>query len=625
MVGGAFDTAMDHSIGKVRVCSVQASPSGRSEWDAKPTRGIIDTDRSGIHIDRCGWLSASHILYFHSTGSAGDHTLMPVSLEGLLHGHASVIGPTHRPEKGAMSLQRKFALLLVLLGVGVLINIAVAVWSVGLLDREQRWPSEQIGSVLSKLDQVDEALWDQARVLGIFAIDSPQPPSDLSSQATPREIAGQRFANLGRRALEALDDMERIESYALRSGVNTTRNLRSRIKLWTQLGSASLASDDPDAAAHRKDQALREYEHLHTLIGRLQTRLVNDAKLSTEYAAQVRHRLLLLLGGSVVSVISLLLAAAWFFRRWVLLRLEELRKAALELGQGHLDYRVAVAGDDELDRVGTQLNDMASTIARMQQERIERERLAAIGEMTRCLAHNIRNPLAGIRSLAELSASELDEASPTREHQSRIILAVDRFVQWLNELLSISNPLAVEPQRQPIKPWLEGLIEALKPMAQSHGVTLELAMDDSPDVATFDQRHLEQAVLAIVTNAVEISPDGSTVTIESLSDEKNHAWLIRIADQGPGIDQTVKDELFKPYFTTKQGGTGIGLAQCLRIVRGHDGEIWALNRSDLPDEPEKSEGAVFLIRLPLGEQPRLVNTGHVCGDGEANNGHDSPA
>ena len=511
-----------------------------------------------------------------------------------------------------MSLQRKFGLLLVLLGAGVLVNIAVSVWSVGLLDREQRWPIEQIGSVLGKLNSISSLLWDQSLEIGFVSGGEhgpkmEQPSTDALQEADEAKI--ERYHAIGLRALAELGEMEKIESYAVRSGVNTTRNLRRRIMLTTGHGIEYLKTGDPE----KRILAIREFSNLHELILRLETRLTNDARLSASYADQVRHRLMFTLGGSVISVLSLLLAAGWFFRRWFLLRLEELRVAAVKLGGGDFAHRVPVQGQDELDRVGLQMNEMATTIVRMQQESIERERLAVVGEMARCLAHNIRNPLAGIRSLAELSEHDVPENTPIRDHQQRIILTVDRFIQWLNQLLSVSNPLAVEPTMQPVTPWIEGLVEALRPMAEGKSVQLDLETENAPESARYDQRHLEQAVLAIVTNAVEFTPPKGCVHIFVSSDAAEDAWSITISDDGPGIAPSVIGDIFKAYVTTKRGGTGIGLAQSMRVVRGHGGQLWAENCQDRPEVAEKGKGAVFYIRLPLAAGVVLDNIGQERG------------
>lgn len=502
-----------------------------------------------------------------------------------------------------MSLKVRFAVLLALLGGAVVANLAISVWSVGLLDREQRWASEQIGTVLGPLHRINRDVWSMGRVLGreglgwpdIAGEGSPPPPSPPSPEGTGSPQASLGFQALTKEAFEAVEDLEKVGSAAMRSGVNTTRNIRER------LGAAATHADAWFATGTEPDRAttLRELFELHELIERLEARLIQEAGLASIYVLDVRKRLLITLVASVLVVALILVLAARLFRRWVLLKADRLRIAAERLGTGDFEHRIPLDGTDELDRVASRLNDMAGTILSMQAERIERERLATIGEMARRVAHNIRNPLAGIRSLAELSALEAPTDSSLADHQHRIIKTVDRFAGWLNELLSVSTPLEVNLQPTPIRPWLAGLVEALGPMADDRGVVLTLEDADTPQSAPIDRRHLEHAVSAIITNAIEIAPRGGRVVVHVRSAGADR-WEIVVEDDGPGLTPEALANLFRPYFTTKQGGTGIGLAIAQRVVREHNGRIGAEN---LPNDPSRpvgtGPGARFRIELPL--------------------------
>ncbi len=506
-----------------------------------------------------------------------------------------------------MSLRARFTMLLALLGVAVVANLAVAVWSVGLLDREQRWANEQIGRVLQPLHEINRTVWAQAQVVdgpgfGVFAevVSEGGDPAGADGGPDDRE----RIGDLWGRADEAVNTLEKFDSYAVSAGVNTTRNVRERLVVARDASLAWIGSGEQID----QQRALRELYELHELVERLEARLVQDAEFAADYGAEVRPRLTLTVLTSVAMVVLLLIVAASMFRRWVLVKAEHLRVAAEHLGRGEFEYRIVVEGDDELDRVGRQVNTMAATIEAMQTERIERERLAAVGEMARRVAHNIRNPLAGIRSLAELSAVESPPDSPVAEHQRRILNTVDRFGRWLNELLSVSTPLAVTPQVQPIRPWLLGLVDAHRPMAEDRKVDLVLDDAAAPEEAAIDRRHVEQAVAALISNAIEISPAGGRVEV-LVETTPLDTWAITVTDQGPGIAPEAMEKLFRPYFTTKPGGTGIGLAIAHRVVRDHGGQLTAENRPEPPAGDGLGSGAVFRIVLPLASGERVATIG----------------
>jgi signal transduction histidine kinase len=235
---------------------------------------------------------------------------------------------------------------------------------------------------------------------------------------------------------------------------------------------------------------------------------------------------------------------------------------------------------------------MAETIAAMQDERIERERLAAVGEMVRRVAHNIRNPLAGIRSLAELTRSDLDDASPLAENQDRIVRTIDRFEGWVQMLLTATRPLQVSPAETQVRPWIQGIIDSHRPSAERGGVRLELFDAGAPDVATFDARLLEQAVAAMIDNAIGVTGRGKSVQVEVGSG--GESWTIEIRDEGPGVPADIRAKIFTPYFTTRRDGTGLGLAMAKQVVEQHDGRI----------EIESGEdGAVFRVVIPLARAP----------------------
>src|SRR5262249_25264293 len=157
--------------------------------------------------------------------------------------------------------------------------------------------------------------------------------------------------------------------------------------------------------------------------------------------------------------VVLLLASLWvalvgalgfsLLHRWVLQPVARLRTAAARIGDGDFAHRVLVRpggpGRDELAQLSTEVNHMAGLVRAMQDERVERDRLAAAGEMVRRLTHNLRNPLAGIRGLAEITRGDLPPAADElRENQERIIATIDRFEHWLSELLSATSPLTVQ-------------------------------------------------------------------------------------------------------------------------------------------------------------------------------------
>ena len=243
---------------------------------------------------------------------------------------------------------------------------------------------------------------------------------------------------------------------------------------------------------------------------------------------------------------------------------------------------------------------MASTLARLQDERVERERLAAIGEMTRRIVHNLRGPLSGIRTLAELTRNDVDEHSPLAENQDRIIKSVDRFEGWLAKLLRTSRPLEVVAEPHDPTAWLADVVEACRARAESAGVRILIDSSGAPRTADFDAASLEQAVIALIDNAVDVSPPGGSIRVDcSIANEENGrpGWFVQVSDDGPGVQEVLRTKVFQPYYTSKPGGTGIGLAMVKQIATAHDGS--ADCRSVSENGIASGKGACFRITLPL--------------------------
>lgn len=487
-----------------------------------------------------------------------------------------------------MSLQLKFALLLGFLGLTVFINIAAAAWAVRFYQRELGWAIASIEPVLTGLHEIKRAAADQALALS--------GPDDRT-----------RFEQLSRRIDVALTRLNQHESYYVRSGASTTRNLEQRVE---QINAAAGEWFEGGAQPDQAVAVAVELARLRSLIEGIEAHILDDARQAVPYTQWVRERITIIFGASFAAVLIALLLGMRLVRRWVLLPVAALRDAAARIGRGDFEYRVGYSGSDELALLSGEVDHMASLVLAMQEERVERERLAAVGEMTRRIAHNIRNPLAGIRSLAELTESELPDGSDLKEPQARIVQAVDRFDGWLTDLLKASTPLDLAPAEHLVAPWLEGLAEAHRPLAQARSVELIVDSQAAPERAEFDARHLEHAVVGILTNAIEATPEGGVVQIRAQAGENGQGWTISISDQGSGISDDLKDKIFRAYFTTKPTGSGIGLAVARQVVEQHGGVISVESAPETDVSTREGRFVThFHIRLPGCVPSRVANTG----------------
>lgn len=534
-----------------------------------------------------------------------------------------------------MSLRHKFILLLLLLGGAVAVNLGTVLWSISFLEKELAAPLRSFQEILKGLSEVKRELGDihGSLVSAPNGSGGPGPMVRAEPGPEPRHDETDRlaFEAAAAKALAGLDLLESNESYQLRAGLSTTRNLRTRVnealdatRQWYRTGDAG---DDP---LRQRRKAIGDFYDLHELIERIEQQNLRELESTVTYNADLRWLILAILGASALVVALAIFDAIILIQRLVLRPVARLRSAADRLAAGDFAYRIEVRGRDEIAQLSGEVNHMAGTIARMQAERIERERLAAVGEVVRRIVHNLRNPLAGIRGLAEYTRGELEPESDLREAQDRIMQTVDRFEGWLSGMLRATRPLEVVPETVEVRPWLAGVVELHRAAAESRGVRLALDTTQAPQTASFDPRHLEQAVIALVTNAIEASPRGGTVAVSTLSD--GGRWQILVSDEGAGVPVELREQVFRPYFTTKKDGSGIGLAVAHQVIAQHGGRIsvgepasdgqFGPGRLGTPSDASGiGPGAVFTVALPLAGPAEPGQAGPWGGGRGENSGH----
>ncbi len=494
-----------------------------------------------------------------------------------------------------MTIQRRFAVLLAIFGVAVAGSVGAALWSFRMVNREVAQPFQSMTQVLRSLRMIKRGAEDQARLLlgpAGWRLESRTPPEVPSE--TVREEIRLEFLLLAQNMERSLRELQETPMWRVRAGKYAAENLRGRIE--RAVGLARHWLEDGDESA--RVQAGESLYEIHELIEAIEGRILDDARLAVAFGEGLRRDMLVFLG--FVALVTLLVGvlSLALVRRWIVRPVADLRVAAERIGAGDFAHRVRIEGSDELAMLGREVNEMARLVQQMQEERLERERLAVAGAMMRRLAHNIRNPLAGIRGLAELTRDELAGDDPRRENQQRIIESVDRFEEWLNGLLRATSPADVRPEEHRVHPWIEGIVAAHEPMARAKGVTIETVLGPSEERRVFDAEHLGQAVAALVANAIDASDHGGRVRIRVYDDDASDAWCIEVSDSGGGVPPDVLPNIFRPSFTTKKQGTGIGLASALSAVRAHHGRIEVRNRDSSAENGDLGGGAVFTVVLP---------------------------
>jgi PAS domain S-box-containing protein len=256
------------------------------------------------------------------------------------------------------------------------------------------------------------------------------------------------------------------------------------------------------------------------------------------------------------------------------------------LGKLWLGYNTAVLTDRQGDAIGAILSFSDLTEVKQLQEQMElRERLTALGEMSAGIAHELRNPMAVISGYLNLLSKKTEPANLS------VIRDITNEVNGMNriigDLLTFARPASLNRVKVNLKEMLEGcLSSALQATGAGSRVSAVLNMDSIETAA--DEVLLRQAFTNLAQNAVEAMPDGGIITIEA---EKTKEVRIAVRDTGMGIPAENLKKIFLPFYTTKDNGTGLGLALVHKIILSHGGRI------DV--ESRQGSGTVFRVILPL--------------------------
>lgn len=231
----------------------------------------------------------------------------------------------------------------------------------------------------------------------------------------------------------------------------------------------------------------------------------------------------------------------------------------------------------------------AILLAAQQKQLITNETFVALGEMSSAVAHSLRNPLATIRSSAEL-ALEFD-SGPAHKNITDIIGQVDRMSKWVRELLQSLRPLHDEPEPVNLVATLHDSLAAFEQQISKTGVNVVFEPKETPIVLS-QQMQLSQILNSLLANALESMDKGGTLTV-TLEPSDSRRVSVVVGDTGKGMNKEQRSMAFRPFFTTKQGGLGVGLVLVKRIMERCGGTV----------SLESREGEGTRVRLSFRRMP----------------------
>ncbi len=222
-------------------------------------------------------------------------------------------------------------------------------------------------------------------------------------------------------------------------------------------------------------------------------------------------------------------------------------------------------------------------------------RMAAIGRLTSGVGHEVKNPINAIVVHLELLKTKLGSApGPANRHLDVIDSEIHRLDRVVQTLVDFSRPVEVKLVEYDLRYAVADVVALAEAEMSTRQVKLTCSLPNYPLVAKVDVDLLKQAVLNVVQNGAQAMPDGGRLNVMLLEDGKSA--VIQVEDEGGGIAEELRERIFDLYFTTKKGGSGIGLAMTYRILQLHHGSI------DV--QSEIGRGSVFQLRIPLSSTDR---------------------
>ncbi len=356
---------------------------------------------------------------------------------------------------------------------------------------------------------------------------------------------------------------------------------------------------EPEEAAavrrHVRGQLRREEARVQAmsmdLADQLQGRVVQTASYLERNQGTLMFRTIYL---GITAVVLGLLVTVWVVIQ--LRPLRRLREGARRIAAGDYASRIPEKGPTEVADLAREFNSMGRAVEERERELVRSERLAAVGKMAAMIAHEVRNPLSSIGLNTELLEEELGAASgldEARELCRAIHREVDRLTQITEEYLSFSRLPKPKLAHERVNAMVGALAAFVREDLAVKQVTLTTDLAAGDPVARIDAAQIRQCLLNLIRNAAEavIAKGSGHVTLRTRTPTAGRVE-IDVEDNGIGIPADVLPQLFDPFFSTKEDGSGLGLALTQQIVRDHGGELRV--------DSVVGRGTTFTVSVPVG-------------------------
>jgi signal transduction histidine kinase len=286
------------------------------------------------------------------------------------------------------------------------------------------------------------------------------------------------------------------------------------------------------------------------------------------------------------------LTVAALLARQVVGPLEEVTRATSEIA-AHPDLGLPllpVRSRNEVGQLTEAFNTMTVELKRSHEEALSAAKFAFAGELAAMVAHEVRTPLSVMRSSAQSLADPAPHRSANNaELVDTIVAEVDRVERVVSGLLQLARPVEQHPEPTSLRGVLSRAREFVAAHAEKQRIRISCEFVDGERRALCDSEQMYQVVLNLLVNALQAVPPGGAIRLRTLPEDRAMVGF-EVADDGPGLPPAIRERVFRPFVTGREGGTGLGLAFVDRVVKAHRGSVSV--------QSEVGRGTVFAVRLP---------------------------
>lgn len=309
---------------------------------------------------------------------------------------------------------------------------------------------------------------------------------------------------------------------------------------------------------------------------------LRDARIAAQRAAWVT-------GAAAALLATLLIALLYYLVRGITRPLLELASVADQIAEGGREIRLPWPREDEIGTLGKSLQDLATRLGRYEAELREQSRLTALGEMAARIAHEIRNPLTGLKMHLELLAERADDED--RPTVRQLLGEVKRLELIVESSLSLARSAPPEFATGELRGIVEEVTRLMEPSLRHKGIELETRLAGAGRLA-MDRGRIKQALLNLLANAADALPQGGRILASVEEDPALGVARVAVEDSGPGLDPAVVAGTGPVGTSGKPFGLGLGLRLCREIVIEHGGRLLVESSTELG-------GARLVLELPL--------------------------